>query len=772
MPSAAGVLLRGGGARVHGALPARAARLLLAALLTVAAAAAAAEEPLPLAGVLPAAVPAGGRLRGTLWGGGPKGAPRARLVDGAGAVVAEAALAALAEREWALDLPVPAGTAPGKSYALEIRAAEAAVEVASGPAPPAAPPLLARPLEVRDGLSLLLALDKPLYQPGQTVRMRTVAFDPALRSPGPVEVEVAVTGPTGFKVFKAAALASPAGLAAFNLPLPAEPVEGEYEVAASVPGRATTDVAFTVEKYVLPRFEVALDVDQAFLSAKQGAAREVTGSVAARYTYGKQVRGLVNVTLSAGTGGFPGFGFGPRPAFAARPGFPAPSPPEPAKPLATLVNAAFDGAKEFTLSLPDDASGGLYAGQEVEVLVTVLDAATGDVENATAVVRVVSGDVQTALAVDEEFKPGLPVQGRVEATDDTGRAVNATFEVELTLTTVDWRTPNRKMSQRVEAAAGAADFRFEVPLEEAACCNATSPDRAARGCCISNVDVTVYRHDDGAEGLKTWAASECLKRPYSPSGKYLLAEVGKTPKHDEVSLRVSTTGLDAFASAEGGLHYIVVSPGGPAASGRVPWTGSAGAFGTALELRSAWMPEVKVVVYAIADGGEVVGDVLTLPVAAPDRLFGLGAAFNETRVEPGQALQVDLAGGANKTVFLRAVDTSLELLSGGADTAVSSSRVLASLRALLPEAAGPASACITAGAKALRAAGLQAAAEEAEGAEEAADCHAGIFSGYYQIAFDVMERVAMPVAAMPDMAAPQPPSFDGRLAPAWNHSVK
>src|SRR5262249_53849384 len=143
---------------------------------------------------------------------------------------------------------------------------------------------------------VLLTTDKPLYQPGQVIRIRALAlraFDlkPASAAGLTLEVEDA----RGNKVFKKELKTSDHGIASADFQLADEVNMGDYRVRA-IPGDHTTDRSVTVKQYVLPKFKAELSTDKTFYLPKE----TVKGNLRVDYFFGKPV-GKARVEVKAST---------------------------------------------------------------------------------------------------------------------------------------------------------------------------------------------------------------------------------------------------------------------------------------------------------------------------------------------------------------------------------------------------------------------------------------------------------------------------------------
>ena len=102
-------------------------------------------------------------------------------------------------------------------------------------------------VRVEPGTILFLESDKPIYKPGETVRIRVLALDSALR-PTAAEATVEAADAKGIKVFKKGVTIDDWGMGTLELPLSTEPNLGVWKLrATSGAGAAQLDIR--VERY-------------------------------------------------------------------------------------------------------------------------------------------------------------------------------------------------------------------------------------------------------------------------------------------------------------------------------------------------------------------------------------------------------------------------------------------------------------------------------------------------------------------------------------------
>ena len=151
-------------------------------------------------------------------------------------------------------------------------------------------------VRLEDKVSILLTAEKPIYQPGQTIHVRALALD---RSDHEAAANHKLTfeleDSRGNKVFKKATETDQFGVASAEFGLADEVNLGTYHLRALM-GDAeaptnTAEIALNVERYVLPKFKVAVEFGDNGKKRKRGyqPGDHVTGTVRSNYFFGKPV---------------------------------------------------------------------------------------------------------------------------------------------------------------------------------------------------------------------------------------------------------------------------------------------------------------------------------------------------------------------------------------------------------------------------------------------------------------------------------------------------
>ena len=151
-------------------------------------------------------------------------------------------------------------------------------------------------VRLEEKVSILLTTEKPIYQPGQIIHARALALDRAdHEAASGHQLTFEVEDSRGNKVFKKATETDKFGIASAEFALADEVNLGTYHLHALM-GQAdaptnTAEMALNVERYVLPKFKVAVEFESQDKKTKHGyrPGDHVKGTVRANYFFGKPV---------------------------------------------------------------------------------------------------------------------------------------------------------------------------------------------------------------------------------------------------------------------------------------------------------------------------------------------------------------------------------------------------------------------------------------------------------------------------------------------------
>ncbi|KAK2537734.1 alpha-2-macroglobulin-like protein 1 [Columba guinea] len=125
--------------------------------------------------------------------------------------------------------------------------------------------------------------DKTIYQPGQTVKFRIVTLDEEFMA-------LNDSDPKNNQIEQWLNVLPQGGIADLSFQLSDEPLLGTYIINVT---SAKACGSFSVEDYVLPKFEVTFEAPNQIYALDKTFPLRVCG----RYTYGKRIQGIVHVSL-------------------------------------------------------------------------------------------------------------------------------------------------------------------------------------------------------------------------------------------------------------------------------------------------------------------------------------------------------------------------------------------------------------------------------------------------------------------------------------------
>src|SRR5438270_4601815 len=145
--------------------------------------------------------------------------------------------------------------------------------------------VLKESVHLKRSWKVMLTSDKPVYQPGQTIHLRSLALRQIdLRPVAGQTMTFSISDPKRNIIFKHSDPTSKFGIASIDCALAIEIIEGPYTIACQL-GDTTSQITVDVKKYVLPKFKIDVMLDQPYYQPGQ----KVKGQVHAEYFFGKPV---------------------------------------------------------------------------------------------------------------------------------------------------------------------------------------------------------------------------------------------------------------------------------------------------------------------------------------------------------------------------------------------------------------------------------------------------------------------------------------------------
>ncbi len=160
---------------------------------------------------------------------------------------------------------------------------------------PRGPEIVEEKVHIARSWKIMLSSDKPVYQPGQTIRLRALALRRLDLQPASDQAAVfTVADARSNIIFKDEGRTSRFGISATDCVLASEILEGDYTINCKI-GDTQTRLLVEVKKYVLPKFKVDVTFDRPFYQPGD----KLRATVRADYFFGKPVaNGEVEIKLS------------------------------------------------------------------------------------------------------------------------------------------------------------------------------------------------------------------------------------------------------------------------------------------------------------------------------------------------------------------------------------------------------------------------------------------------------------------------------------------
>jgi hypothetical protein len=137
---------------------------------------------------------------------------------------------------------------------------------------------------------ILITTDKPIYQPDQTVHIRTLAYEGVELQASVKPIELEITDSDGNKIFRKSLTPDSFGIANFDYELSDQLPLGTYKITARI-GAKIVEKSILVTEYVLPKFKIDVLDTKTWYTVDE----YISGKVSANYFFGKVVEGTVRV---------------------------------------------------------------------------------------------------------------------------------------------------------------------------------------------------------------------------------------------------------------------------------------------------------------------------------------------------------------------------------------------------------------------------------------------------------------------------------------------
>ncbi|XP_057897484.1 alpha-2-macroglobulin-like protein 1 [Melospiza georgiana] len=473
---------------------------------------------------------------------------------------------------------------------------------------------------------VFIQTDKAVYKPGQEVKFRVVSLDKDLTPSSQKLPLVFLQDPSGNRIAQWRELSPRQGIVDLSLPLASEPALGTYTI--SVEGKSHS---FSVEEYVLPKFEVTIHLPSVLWEQDEKIPVEICG----RYTYGKPVQGKVQADLCL------------RQNFWAH-GL---------RKICTQVMGQTEKNGCFSTEVSQAAfkEGISFSWKKLEVEASLVEDGTGLEMKSTKTCMFLRKFVTATFEnPDRAYKPGLPYSGtiRLEEADGSG------LPQRQVLLSISNKGEERTQSLLTDGS-GRASFQL---------------DTSGWGDGVS-LRAEVSETAESQEGSLRPQGAFLTLMPYSSkSGSFLhiRAPRGELPCGRSQLLHVdSIFGKEALGTELRSLDmvFMVLAKGSITSIFRKEVSAEPGqrsSLSLELPIGVELAPMARILVYVLLPNGDVVADSTELSVAKcfPNQVQ---MAFSEARALPGAALTLQLGAAPGSLCAVRAVDRSVLLLKPEAE---------------------------------------------------------------------------------------------------------
>uniref|UniRef100_A0A8C3KWF1 Alpha-2-macroglobulin n=1 Tax=Calidris pygmaea TaxID=425635 RepID=A0A8C3KWF1_9CHAR len=487
---------------------------------------------------------------------------------------------------------------------------------------------------VKNSESLVfIQTDKPIYKPGQTVLFRIVSLDKDFR---PLNED-----PKKNRLYQWTKAELKGGLIQLFFNLTSEPMQGTYKVVAQKASGKTIQHPFSVEEYVLPKFEVTVKMPKVITILDEKLQVTVCGL----YTFGKPVPGLVSFRVCRNFEHAAASCYGEE---------------------GRAVCDEFSGQVNNYGCISEVVKTKLFqlkrSGYEnkLHVEAKIKEEETGVELTGTSFSEITSTISKITFEhSDSHYKPGIPFFGQVKLVDGSGAPIaNETVRISIQGSQENNYTTNEE---------GRAWFALNTSTLYSDSVGIRATHKVHPYCYDRSWVVPYY-----AEGYLP------LKRFYSPSNSFLKIEPKSETLSCGSSIEVRVHYIltpEALGEQKKIVFYYLVM-----AKGIIKQAGTHvldlnqetnGVFMLQLPVQAEIAPEAQLLVYTTAPSREVIADSTKFNV---EKCFGnkVDLSFSSSEGLPSSDVHLLFRASPNSLCAVHAVDKSVLLMKPEADLSPSS----------------------------------------------------------------------------------------------------
>ncbi|NXU19181.1 A2ML1 protein, partial [Pardalotus punctatus] len=462
---------------------------------------------------------------------------------------------------------------------------------------------------------IFIQTDKAVYKPGQE---GAVCWAPLALIP-----RVPAQDPSGNRIAQWQKVTPRQGIVDLSLPLASEPALGTYTI--SVEGKSHS---FSVEEYVLPKFEVTIHLPSSVRQKDKEFPLEICG----RYTYGKPVQGKVQAALCLSQG-----------LWLLR---------RRRTCIQVTGQTEKNGCFSTEVSLAAFNQTVLERRKELEVEASLVEDGTGlEMKSTKSCAVLPEIFTLTFEKPDHVYKPGLTYTGTVllKGPNDSGLP-----QRQILLLVRDQQ--KEETQTFLTDSSGRASFQLDTSGWNGSVSLRAQVNRTAQS---QDEDPTATYRDASLRVTPYFSESRSFLHIRDPEGEL--------PCGHSQRLQVdSIFSKEALGSELKNLDVVFMVSLSLGREGSRNQGGCRVSFSLELPIGLELAPMARLLGYVVLPSGEMVGDSTELYVAKcfPNQVK---MAFSEARALPGAALRLQLGAAPGSLCAVRAVDRSVLLLKPEAE---------------------------------------------------------------------------------------------------------
>ncbi|KAL1781786.1 CD109 antigen [Sigmodon hispidus] len=476
-------------------------------------------------------------------------------------------------------------------------------------------------------VSVLIQTDKALYKPKQEVKFRVLTLFSDFK-PFKTSMNIFIKDPKSNLIQQWFSQEGDLGVVSKTFQLSSHPILGDWSIQVQVNDQQYYQ-SFEVAEYVLPKFEVTLQTPL-YCSLN---AKSLNGTVTAKYTYGKPVKG--DVTLTFLFLSFWGAKNNITKTFE----------------ISGSTNFSFDDEEmKKVMEFSDEHSVHMepYIPGPVEIIATVTESLTGISRNASVNVFFKQHDyIIEFFDYPTVLKPSLNFTATVKVSRSDGNQLTPK-DRSNTLSIV--------VTQRKNINVWSTWYSRERETDDIHIMNYTIPPNG-----IFKIEFPILYNSSELQLKASFLDSVSNMAVHgmftSPSRTYIQLKT----RHEQVKVgspfELVVSGNKPFKE----LSYMVVS------KGQLVAVGKQNSRTFSLMPEASWAPKACIIVYYVAEDGEIINDVLKIPVQF-SFINKIKLFWSKAHVKPSEKVSLRISvTEPDSIVGIVAVDKSVNLMNASND---------------------------------------------------------------------------------------------------------